>query len=241
MKLLVVLLALTAVTGGQAVTIREAPSSEPKLRPLIDKISSVGINGFFVVTRIFMKITESEPIRSVNKQLEKISENLQEQERELPPEMREVKEILSNLFNTFKEKAFLDFHEWNRHHYKEKEGVMEALALYVDPVASKASWCVEWLEENVKPMVIEMFQPFERHLDEALESLGSTLIKKLQEIGEILRTPLDEAAKQLRLGMETLNKHLNPYWIPFLKEYKKYDPALREWLEAPLSPPTKED
>ncbi|XP_067317248.1 apolipoprotein Eb-like isoform X3 [Anolis sagrei] len=238
MKLLVVLFALAVVTGGRAVTTREAPSSEPKLRELLDKVTTIGINGFFITTRIFAKIVESEPIRE---QLDQIAEKLQKQERELPLEMREMEEIVSNLSDGFKEKIPMDLHAWKRRHYKESEGIMDALAVYVDPVASKAVRCMEWLEQNVGPVVIKMYEPYEGSVDQAIESLGSTLTEKLQTIMESLQTSLDGGAKQIQLGLETLNKHLKPYWIPFLKEYKKYDPAIREWMESPLFPPPKKD
>ncbi|XP_003230570.1 uncharacterized protein LOC100557534 [Anolis carolinensis] len=244
MKLLVVLLALTAVTGGQAVTIREAPSSEPKLRPLMEKTFSFGMDCFLAVSRKVVKIIEASDITVVIEQLDKISEKLQEEEKVLPPEIGQVDKILSDLSKTYKVKTPRVFDEWNRRHVQEGEAVMKALEFYVDPVASKVLWCVEWLEENITPVVIQMYQPFDSSFNQALESLGSTLsfyTEEQEQIGEILQTSLEEAAKLFRMGMENLNKQLNPYLIPFLKEYKKYEPALREWLEAPLFPPPKED
>ncbi|XP_003230050.1 uncharacterized protein LOC100554919 [Anolis carolinensis] len=247
MKLLVVLLALTAVPGGQAVAIREAPTSEPKLRPLIDKISMFGRDAYIAVVETFEKILFSAPITIVNAHLLKAYETLREQERELLPEIREAKEILDAVMTKFSRVH----HEWNLNQYEYNlEGVKEALAQYVDPVASKALKYVEWLEENIRPVVIETYrQAFERPRDQVLESLNSQVssytkepqAKELEEIEESIQASLVEAGKQLRLGMETLHKQLKPYLIPFLNEYKKYKPALTEWMEAPFFPPRKKD
>ncbi|XP_003230052.3 uncharacterized protein LOC100555113 [Anolis carolinensis] len=236
MKLLVVLFALTVVTGGQAVTA----SSELSLGTLIGKFSTFEFNSLFAVYGKVAKILQALDTPVVIEQLNKIPGKL---ERALPPEISEVKEILSDLSKTYKVHTYRVFDDWSSRYFQEGEAVMKALELYVDPVASKALWCVEWLEENIKPVVIQMYQPFDSSLNQALESLGSTLSSytEQEEIGEILQTSLDEAAKLFRMGMENLNKQLKPYLIPFLKEYKKYDPALREWLEAPLFPPPKED
>nr|XP_060640328.1 uncharacterized protein LOC132780615 isoform X2 [Anolis sagrei ordinatus] len=241
MKLLVVLFALAVVTGGRAVTTREAPTSEPKLRELVDKIFRLGLEVFFSLAGKFLNGIESSNTRAINEHQYKISEILREQERKLPPEMREVKEIVFNLSEALTEKTFRVIGQWNSRHYKEIRGAMDAFALYIDPVASKMLWCIEWLEQNVRPIVIEMYKPYERSLDQAMESLGRTFIENLQKDMESLQTSLEGGAKRFQLGMETLHKHLKPFWIPLLKEYKKYDPAIREWVESPLFPPPKED
>ncbi|XP_067317250.1 uncharacterized protein [Anolis sagrei] len=176
--------------------------------------------------------------------LDEISEKVRAQERELPPEMKELMEIVSNLSEAYKVKTSWAFDRWMRRHYEDIERVVGALALYVDPVASKALWYVEWLEQNIKPTVIEVSQMFNGPLEEAVGYLGSLVTyynNALQENEDILQTSLDKAAKDFQLGMETLHKHLKPYWIPFLKEYKKYDPGLRELLEGSLFPAPKED
>nr|XP_060640335.1 uncharacterized protein LOC132780623 isoform X1 [Anolis sagrei ordinatus] len=245
MKLLVVLFVLTAVTGGQAMTIREAPSSEPKLRELMDKIYVFGYGGFIAVAVTLEKIAFSAPSTIISSLLAKTYETLREQEAELPPEFREAKEFLE----AFLEKTFRVYDQLKRYNSDELDRVMEALALYVDPVASKAFKGVEWLEENVKPTVVEVYQAYERGLDQAMESLKIQVFsyskelqaKEMQEFGESLQASMVEAAKKLLLGLETLSKHSKPYWSPFLKEYKKYEPGLREWVERPLIPAQKKD
>ncbi|XP_067317747.1 apolipoprotein A-IV-like [Anolis sagrei] len=244
MKLLVVLFALAVVTGCQAMTIREAPRSEPKLKELVDKMFTFGWKAFFAASEILEKILESGNTTAINEHLDEISEKVRAQERELPPEMKELMEIVSNLSETYKVKTSWAFVRWMRRHYEEIERVIGALALYVDPVASKALLCMEWLEQNINTAWNQLSEPLDEPLEQAVDSLGSLVTyynNVLQENEDILQTSLDKAAKDFRLGMETLHKHLKPYWIPFLKEYKKYDPGLRELLEGSLFPAPKED
>ncbi|XP_067318548.1 uncharacterized protein [Anolis sagrei] len=244
MKLLVVLFGLTVVTGGRALTIREDPPSEPKLEELTSKIYGFWTEALRDITEKFDTIRSYEPVGTVKEQQEKTLETLWQQMERLPPEMREAMEKVSTLSWAALGKAFWAYFEWNWRYYNELRVITEALALYVDPVASKAFWCVEWLEQNVRPTAIKIYQEFERPFDHVIESLMSTLspyTKELEEIGESLQAPLNEVAKQLRLGVETLNADLKPYWVPFLTEYKKYDPALMEWITGPLFPPPKED
>nr|XP_020668187.1 apolipoprotein A-I-like [Pogona vitticeps] len=238
MKIVILILASMLFAGSHPFVIREAPEPDSKLDVVLDGWQLYRRDVQHLTDKILFVVSRSNTSVAFLDTTFRITRYLNTLHEEIPPEIKELLDVMVGVPLSIMDKAVTAFYDLRRKQDM-AEPLKSVVSYYSDPILERVGPWLESLQRTLRARIQEL----EHRLDkmkpqfETLDTQLSFYLQKLEDTHASLEPVANEVRTRFRQMVEALHKNLKPYMMPILEESRKYAREFKEWVRTPVFPP----